>query len=69
MRKVYFTLVCLITMLTACSSPANKQHNDKRIKANTFQNNSAEATTEHENTIGSGNLTDSVHRTDTGGKQ
>jgi len=69
MKKVYFALVCSITLLTACSSPAKKQHYDKRIKINTFQNNSAEATTEHKNTISSGNLTDSVHRVDTGGKQ
>lgn len=69
MKRLYFVLVCLTTLFAACSSPVKKQHDDKRIKANTFQNNSAEATTEHRNTIGSGNLTDSTERTDTSGKQ
>ena len=69
MKKFYVVLFCLTTLFIACSSPVKKQHDDKRIKANTFQNNSAEATTEHKNTIGSGNLTDSTQRTDTSGKQ
>jgi len=68
MKISYLILVCLILLTTACNSPVKKQHEDRRIKANTMQNNSAEATTAPENTINSGNLTDSTERTDTSGK-
>lgn len=69
MKITYLALVCCILLSVACNSPVKKQHEDRRIKANTFQNNSAEATTDHEKTISSGNLTDSTERTDTTGKQ
>jgi hypothetical protein len=68
MKITYFILVCCIMLSVACNSPVNKQHEDRRTKANTLQNNSAEATTDYENTISSGNLTDSTERTDTSGK-
>jgi hypothetical protein len=58
---IYIAFLFCITLASACNSPAKKQHDDKRIKANTFQNTSAEATTKPENSISSGNLTDSTH--------
>lgn len=61
MKHTYIAMLFCIFLSAACSSPAKKQHNDKRIKANTFQNTSAEATTDHENSISSGNLTNSTH--------
>jgi hypothetical protein len=69
MKNTYLALGLCVLLLAACNSPAKKQHDDKRIKANTLQNNSAEATTDPENSIGSGNLTDSTHRIDTGARQ
>jgi hypothetical protein len=69
MKHICLSLVLGFLMLTACNSPVKKHNQDKRIKANTLQNNSAEATTDPENSIGSGNLTDSTSRTDTGARQ
>jgi hypothetical protein len=69
MKIIYLVLILCAFLSAACNSPVNKQHDDKRIKANTLQNNSAEATTDPENNIGSGNLTDSTHRIDTGARQ
>ncbi|WP_377160864.1 hypothetical protein [Mucilaginibacter terrae] len=68
MKIIYSTLLAGTLFLTACNSPVKKQHNDKRDKVNRLENNSAEATADPENSIGSGNLTDST-RTDTGGRQ
>jgi len=68
MKISYLALACCIMLSVACNSPVKKHQEDRRIKANTFQNNSAEATTAPENTINSGNLTDSTERTDTSGK-
>jgi PBP1b-binding outer membrane lipoprotein LpoB len=68
MKILYIALLLGTLLSAACQSPAKKQHQNKLQKANTLQNNSAEATTDPENSIGSGNLTDSTH-TDTGGRK
>jgi hypothetical protein len=68
MKISYLAFACFILLSAACNSPVKEQHNNRLNKANTLQNNSAEATTDHENTISSGNLTDSTERTDTSGK-
>jgi hypothetical protein len=65
MKRIYFLAISFLLFSSACNSPNKKQHENKLQKANTFQNNSAEATAKPENMIGSGNLTDSTH-TDTG---
>jgi hypothetical protein len=68
MKQIYICIAFCMALLTACNSPVKKHSDDKRIKANTLQNNSAEATTDPENSIGSGNLTDSTSRIDTGAR-
>ncbi|WP_345947934.1 hypothetical protein ABDD95_13860 [Mucilaginibacter sp. PAMB04274] len=64
-KSCFLATVFVTLLITACQSPSKKQHQDKLQKANTLQNPNAEATTDPENMIGSGNLTDST-RTDTG---
>ncbi len=59
-------LAALLPLTVACQSPVKKQLLDREQKVNTFQNPNAEATTKPEKRVSSGNLTDSVHRTDTG---
>ncbi|WP_158828483.1 hypothetical protein [Mucilaginibacter lacusdianchii] len=69
MLKRLYTIAIAAFVLSSCSSPSKKQHEDKGRRINELQNVGAGATDDASNSSSSSKFTDSTYMKDTTGKK